>query len=543
MSLSAIFNIIKATRPKTDLGLIEVGHKILQNQLKNYSGREKNNLLNEAIDKACQAARENADLDFITAALFFPIKNKEKNLLKQLRRQTNENIAKYVTAHDFMITALADEIHKPIVNHSYHTALLLTESSVDTDTIVAGMLHQIPHHTAYELKHIKKTFGSNVSDLLEKYYRIQNLTVTVGERYVQHLKEMVLSMSQDLRVITIKMCANIDRMKYLPNLEDEQIKNLAIESRDVLAPIADLLGMWRLRWQLEDLAFRVLEPEEYKKISRRFNVDEKKNREKYIQKTKQIVEKAMKEAGVEGHINGRFKHFYGIYNKMQRKNKRFNEVHDVFALRIIVRSVDECYRVMGIIHNIWKPKTGRIKDYIAIPKPNNYRSLHTTVFGLNGRLTEFQIRTKEMDHEAKFGIASHWKYKNQNTPNPKWIQEILDKQQQFKDDEEFLAHFSSAILNNRIFVFSPKGDVISLELDATPVDFAYAIHTELGDKCQGAIVNELAVPLNHKLKTNDVVEVIVDRQQPGPKAEWLGFVKSKKAKRKIESYLLKNQGA
>jgi GTP pyrophosphokinase len=336
------------------------------------------------------------------------------------------------------------------------------------------------------------------------------------------------------------MCSNIDKLERVQEKEfqSDEIKNLAAESLEILAPIADLLGMWRLRWKLEDYSFKILYPNEYNKISRRFNIDEKKNRDKYIQKTIHIVQKAAEEKNINCTISGRFKHYYSIYQKMKFKKKSFNEILDVFALRVIVDSVDDCYRMLGIIHRLWAPKHRRIKDYIGAPKNNNYRTLHTTVFGVNGKLTEFQIRTKEMDQEAKFGIAAHYSYKNKVSKNPDWIKELLLKQQQYTD-EEFLNNFSSDLLTKRIFVYSPKGDVISLPEESTPIDFAYQIHTELGNKCSGAIVNDLPVALNHKLVTNDIVEIITDRQQIGPSSDWLNFVKTKTAKKQINDYFEK----
>jgi len=335
------------------------------------------------------------------------------------------------------------------------------------------------------------------------------------------------------------MATNIDCMKYELFKSPEEMKNLALESMEILSPIADLLGMWRLRWQMEDYAFRILEPENHNQISIRFNVDERKNRDKYIQKTKTILEKSALKSGISCEINGRFKHFYSIHKKMQTKKKSFNEICDVFALRIIVDSIDECYRVLGIIHNLWEPKQRRFKDYIASPKNNNYQSLHTTVFGLNNRLTEFQIRTKEMNETAQYGIAAHWYYKNPARKVPDWIQELLTKQKESTEDQDFLTKFNSELLANRIYVYTPRGDVISLPENATPIDFAYAIHTEIGHKCTEAIVNDLPVPLNYKLDSNDIIQIITDRTQPGPKTEWLEFIKTPLAKKKIENYFNK----
>jgi len=256
-----------------------------------------------------------------------------------------------------------------------------------------------------------------------------------------------------------------------------------------------------------------------------------------LQKMITIIEKEAKNANIKCQIEGRFKHFYSIYQKMRNKKKGFNEICDVFALRVIVPDIDSCYRMLGIVHQLWRPKKRRMKDYIAAPKSNNYRSLHTTVFGFNGRPTEFQIRTKEMDDIANYGIAAHWFYKNPKTKTPNWMQDLLVQQQQYKNDEEFLDAFSSTLLQDRIYVYTPKGDVIALPSKSTPVDFAYAIHSEIGHKCSAASVNDTPVPLDTILSTNDVVEITLNRDQAGPKAEWLNFVETNNAKKHIQEYL------
>lgn len=315
----------------------------------------------------------------------------------------------------------------------------------------------------------------------------------------------------------------------------EDTKQLAKESLELLSPIADLLGVWSLRWPMEDHAFKILYPEEYEKIYNHFNSEERENREKFIQKMKSIVKKAAKDTGIACEIHGRFKHYYSIYQKMQLKNKFFHEIGDVFALRIIVDSKEDCYRMLGIIHNLWRPKHRRIKDYIASPKNNNYKSLHTTVYGLNGRPTEFQIRTHEMDEEAEYGIAAHYYYKNTKTKVPHWIKDLLAKQASMAD-EEFYKNFSTQVLIDHVYVYTPKGDVLSLPQGSTPIDFAYQIHTQIGHHCVGAIVNDRPFQLDQELSTNDTIEILTDPNQTGPKKEWLNFIKTDVAKKTIETY-------
>jgi len=540
MSIDRIEMLIKESSHPKDWETIEKAHQLLKKELDDFSFLAKKTHYDIAMTHALQAVEESSLPAFIAASLFFGLYPEKKNIYNDIRKELGEETELYVRCYDFVrekFTESKDEIH---FQHSYNTALKMSSIRIDPATICAAMLHEVPRYTKTSFDEMSKNFGHEVAELVQKYQKIDySYKLINNPNYISHLREMVVSMAQDLRVIIIKMCSNIDRMKNMPEHLEEMRKTKATESLEILAPIANILGIWRLRWQLEDHAFKILHPNEYEKIARRFNVDERKNREQYIEKTRSIVLKSAKEAGIVCHLDGRFKHFYSIYQKMLYKNKSFNEISDVFALRIIVNSIDECYRMLGIIHRLWKPKPRRIKDYIASPKDNDYKSLHTTVFGINNRLTEFQIRTQEMDDNAKFGIAAHWRYKNPKEKVPNWILDLLNEQQKSQNDREFFTKFTSELIVNRIYVYTPKGDIISLPANATPVDFAYHIHTALGNKCAGAIVNEIPVPLNHQLSTNDIVEIIVDRQQTGPKAEWLSFVKSRAAKKHIEEYINK----
>jgi len=356
---------------------------------------------------------------------------------------------------------------------------------------------------------------------------------------------MFLAMARDVRVILIKFADRLHNLRTLDALPPEKRLRIARETLEIYAPIAGLLGIWRLKWQLEDLCFKYLYPEEFKKIEYKYEVEKKVEQNQYIKTIKNILEKKLKNEKIDLKIEGRFKHLYSIFQKMQSKDRKFNEIYDVFALRVIVTSVSDCYKILGIIHSLWKPKIKRFKDYISVPKPNGYRSLHTTVFGPEGKATEFQIRTEEMHEEALYGIAAHWHYKTasdkeKNTKNPDWIKEILNIQRETEDTNEFIKKIKFDIFKDYIFVFSPAGDVFELPEKSTPIDFAYIVHTDIGNKTVGALVNDKITTLDHALKNGDLVEIIIEKNRKGPNKDWLKFVKTNRAKNKIRQYAKKS---
>ncbi|MBT4722370.1 bifunctional (p)ppGpp synthetase/guanosine-3',5'-bis(diphosphate) 3'-pyrophosphohydrolase [Candidatus Falkowbacteria bacterium] len=538
MNVDKIIQTINRNHPDSDTTTIGQCYDFLKEYI-SKSESLKNDFLEKAISRAQTFADKNSGARFTAATLLFELPQHDPNYYKKIRRHVNEEIAQLVKSHHVTAQKFPLPEYAELYEHVVSTTTNLSSLHIDTASMCAAMLHELPLESDVTVKEIEKEFGSEIANLIDYFQQIISIQPAHNAKYINNLRQMVIVMARDIRAIIIKMCSNIDRMRsgIVKSKNDQELKEIATESLEILAPIADMLGIWRIRWQLEDYAFKILKPTEYEKIGKRFNVDERKNREKYIQKTKNLLEKKAYEAGVKCSISGRFKHFYSIYKKMKYKNRSFNEILDVFALRIIVEKPSDCYLVLGIIHNLWKPKNRRIKDYIAAPKSNNYQSLHTTVFGLNGKLTEFQIRTNEMDKKAKFGVASHWSYKNKHNKNPEWLQEILVKHKELTSDEEFYSSFSTEFLSNKIFVFTPKGDIIALNKQATPVDFAYHIHSEVGHKCKAALVNEIAVPLDYQLSTNDIVQVITDRNQKGPDQRWLEFVQSNAAKKQITDYV------
>ncbi|MBU1132135.1 HD domain-containing protein [Patescibacteria group bacterium] len=533
MEIKEIIRLVGQRQPKANTEIIGKTYQFFRNELEELPFSDNKSYLSSSLERAFNAANEDASVELICASILFDLVKTGHTRPKILQKELGNDIELLTRVYEFARQKLENEYLLKL-QHSLRSAIIASKINIGPAIICATLLHEIIPYTDTSIDEIRKNFGDEITELVANYNKIHGIQIG-HQQYLTHLREMVIALAKDLRVIIIRICSNIDSLQTSSGTSDK-IKSLARESLEVLGPISDLMGIWSLRWPIEDLSFKILYPEEFEKIELRFNSDERKNREKYIQKTKNILLKLAKSADIQCDIGGRFKHYYSIHQKMKRKGKIFYEIGDIFALRIIVNSVDDCYRILGVIHQQWRPKQKRIKDYIASPKNNNYRSLHTTVYGLNGRPTEFQIRTPEMDEEANFGIAAHWYYKNTKRKKPFWINDLLQRQQQCKDDEEFLKTFSAEILQDRIYVYTPKGDVISLPAGSTPVDFAYRIHSEVGNKCAEAFVNDMPVQLNHELATYDTVRIITDRKQAGPKYEWLNFVKSNAARKHIELF-------
>ncbi len=461
------------------------------------------------------------------------------NKLKNDRPNTDVDLLKL--AYDFALKAHKNQKRKtgePYIQHCLHTAFLLTQIKADLSSIIAGILHDVPEDTEYDLEDIEKNFGKEIAGLVEGITKLSKIKYRGVERYRESLRKMFLAMAQDLRVIMIKFCDRLHNLRTLEGLPKEKRLRIARETMEIYAPIAGLLGIWRLKWQMEDICFKYLYPKEFKKLEYKYEVEKKLERNQYTQKIKNILGQKLKKEGISYTIENRFKHLYSIYKKMQKKDRKFDEIYDVFALRVIVPSISNCYKTLGIIHTLWKPKSDRIKDYIAVPKPNGYRSLHTTVFGPDNKATEFQIRTKEMHEESLYGVAAHWQYKTVDNPKtnkqqPTWVKEILNIQREAENTNEFIDKIKLDVFRNRIFVFSPRGDVFDLPEASTPIDFAYIVHTEIGNKTTGALVNNKMAALDQELKNGDQVEIITDKNRKGPNRDWLKFVKTNRAKEKI----------
>ncbi|MCR4402216.1 MAG: bifunctional (p)ppGpp synthetase/guanosine-3',5'-bis(diphosphate) 3'-pyrophosphohydrolase [Firmicutes bacterium] len=427
--------------------------------------------------------------------------------------------------------------------HPLGVAAILAELEMDVTTISAGLLHDVIEDTPVTLDQIKAEFGREVSVLVDGVTKLGRLPfMSREEQQAENLRKMFLAMAQDIRVVLIKLADRLHNMRTLGHLPWERQARIARETLEIYAPLAHRLGMWRVKWELEDLALRYLEPGEYYKLVEKV-ARKRKEREGLIEQASAVLRRALDEAHVPCELQGRAKHFYSIYEKMKLKGKAFEEIYDLIAIRVIVNSVRDCYAVLGIVHSLWKPMPGRFKDYIAMPKSNMYQSLHTTVIGPAGEPLEIQIRTWEMHRTAEYGIAAHWRYKegtrtvSEFEEKLSWLRQLLEWQRDMKDVHDFMETLKIDLFKDEVFVFTPKGDVKNLPAGSTPVDFAYTVHTDIGHRCTGARVNGRMVPLDHQLCNGDIVEIITSKGPGAPSRDWLAFVKTSKARNKIRQWV------
>ena len=425
--------------------------------------------------------------------------------------------------------------------HPYNVALILADMNMDTPTIIAGLLHDTIEDTDVTYEDVQKEFGTEIADLVDGVTKLKKLNYkTKQEKQAENIRKMVLAMARDIRVIIVKLADRLHNMRTLEYMTDEKKKEKALETIQIYAPIADRLGMSKVKWELEDLSLRYLDPENYYKLVDMVN-KRRNEREDLINSIIEKLNENLKKIGIKADIHGRPKNFYSIYKKMEFKGRTFEEIYDLSAVRVLVDDVKDCYGVLGVVHTLWKPIPGRFKDYIAMPKPNKYQSLHTTVIDNNGETFEVQIRTYDMHRTAEYGIAAHWKYKsgaNKTTSfdeNLTWLRQLLEWQKDLKDPDDFMETLKIDFFADEVFVFTPRGDVINLPEDSTPIDFAYRIHSDVGNSCTGAKVNGRIVPLNYKLKNGNIIDIITNPNS-GPSLDWLNIVKSPQAKKKISQY-------
>jgi guanosine-3',5'-bis(diphosphate) 3'-pyrophosphohydrolase len=431
----------------------------------------------------------------------------------------------------------------PYIAHPVAVAKILAELKMDADTIVAALLHDVVEDTDVSLQEVEREFGSDVALLVDGVTKLSRLEVrSREEEQVENLRKMFLAMARDIRVILIKLADRLHNMRTLKHLDAERVRRIALETREIYAPLANRLGIFRIKWELEDLAFQFLEPEAFQDVREKV-AKRRREREQAVEHAIQLLRDRLSAMGIEAEVSGRAKHLYSIYQKMVNQGKDFSQIYDLMAMRVLVESVRECYAALGLVHEIWKPVPGRFKDYIAMPKSNLYQSLHTTVIGPGGEPLEVQIRTFEMHHVAEYGIAAHWRYKEGGRPDRdfeqklSWLRQLMEWQRDMRDASEFLETLKVDLFADEVFVFTPKGDVLELPAGATPVDFAYRIHTDVGHHCVGARVNGRMVPLDTRLENGDIVEVMVNRSSPGPSADWLGFVRTSQARTRIRQWL------
>ncbi len=487
--------------------------------------------------------------------------------MKSLKAQIIDNLEDIISdkEKDLLEKAFlfAEESHKgqlrktgePFINHPLRVALILSQMKLGVDAIIAGLLHDVVEDTEFSLQTIKSEFNEEVAFLVQsltkiskiKYIKDQEKKETDSEK--ENFRNMILAMAKDLRVILIKLADRLDNMKSFWVFDLEKQKRKASESLEIFAPLAYRLGLTDIGAQLEDLAFPYVYPEKYK-LTRKIVGRKREELENYLKTIVPLVEEQLKKNNLLPlKIKYRAKHLYSIWRKLQKEDMDIKRVHDLVAMRIIMPKTEDCYAALGIIHQMWKPVPQRFKDYIALPKPNGYQSLHTTVFAENGRMVEIQIRTKEMDEEAEWGIAAHWVYgaiketkgykKKKTFIPPKnfyWIKQLQEWQKRFYNSQQFLESLKVDFFKDRIFVLTPKGDIIDLPEGATPIDFAYQVHTEIGNQAAGAKANGKLVPLNYNLKSGEVVEILTQKGKL-PSSSWLEFVKMSETKKRIEEIL------
>jgi GTP pyrophosphokinase len=451
----------------------------------------------------------------------------------------------------------ADEAHKgqkratgePYIVHPLATALTLAEMRLPVPIVIAGLLHDIPEDTPKTLDDIQAKFGEDVANMVSGITKLGKIKYRGMERYIENLRKMFLAMAADVRVVFIKFADRLHNLETLAAIPPKKQYRIALESLEIYAPIANRLGMGEMKGRLEDGAFRYVYPKEYqwvKDLAR----STREGKQEYLDRIMRMSQELLTDAGLpQVEVHGRSKHLYSLYRKLLKNERNIARIYDIIAVRVIVPTVADCYAALGIIHSKWTPLKGRIKDYIAQPKPNNYRSLHTTVFCEEGEIVEFQIRTPEMHAENEYGIASHWSYDEHakkygnavdtQSPPPKWVYDLSQIQQELADKKtvmESLEDLKIDVFQDRIFVFTPKGDVIDLPEESTVVDFAYAIHTDIGNTCTSSKVNEEVAPLERILKNGDMVEILIDKSRKGPNPDWLKFVKTHHARSKIRQF-------
>ena len=486
---------------------------------------------------------------------------------EQLYLELIEKIKTYHPSSDFSMVEkaykLAVDAHKdqkrksgePYIIHPLKVAYILAELELDMESIVAGILHDVIEDTEYSYEDISNMFSEEIAALVDGVTKLGKLSYTTKEEVqAENYRKMFLAMAKDIRVILIKLADRLHNMRTLNYMKPEKQKEKAQETLDIYAPLAHRLGISKIRSEMEDLCFKYLDPDAFFDLATKIE-RKKEERDEFVQDIVKELQQKMDEAGIKGKVYGRTKHFFSIYKKMVNQNKTMDQIYDLFAIRALLDNVKDCYAVLGIVHTMYTPMPGRFKDYIAMPKPNMYQSLHNSLIGPHGQVFEVQIRTWEMHRTSEYGIAAHWKYKegkanekgNKATRRDEeklaWLRQIMEWQQDMADNKEYLDTLKQDfnIFSTQVYAFTPQGDVIQLTKDSTPIDFAYMIHTAVGNKMVGARVNNKIVPIDHRIQNGDIVEIITSQNSKGPNRDWLNLVKSAQARTKIKQWFKKEE--
>ena len=471
------------------------------------------------------------------------LKERVETLIERVSRQNpNANVEMIRRAFDMANKAHEGQMRKsgdPFIVHPVSVAEIIFDMGLDDESITAGILHDCIEDTELDYDAIQAGFGKSVADLVDGVTRLGKIQYSKEQEQMEDLRKMFLAMAKDIRVILIKLADRLHNMRTISHMPEKKQREKALETMEIYAPIAHRLGMQKIKWELEDLSLQVLDPVGYAEIMEGLK-RQSARLDEFLEHIQQNISDKLKEAGIDAKISGRIKHIYSIYRKMYSQNKTIDEIYDICAVRVIVKTVADCYNVLGYMHDLYKPIPGRFKDYISTPKPNGYRSLHTTVIGRDGIPFEIQIRTQEMHEMAEYGVAAHWKYKEglKKTGDEKsfaWIRQLLEAQQD-TEAEDFIKTIKVDLFSDEVFVFTPKGDVINMPAGATPIDMAYAIHSAVGNRMTGCKINGRIAPIDAKLKNGDIVEVLTSKETHGPSRGWLKIVRTSEARNKIKQW-------
>jgi guanosine-3',5'-bis(diphosphate) 3'-pyrophosphohydrolase len=467
------------------------------------------------------------------------------------RHRPSINVGLIERAHE-----VAEQAHEgqqrasgePYISHPVEVAHYLATLQMDAETLAAGLLHDVPEDTEMTIPDIEKRFGREVGRLVDGVTKLSKFgsARSMEEQQAENIRKMFMAMAEDVRVVIIKLADRLHNMRTLSFLPAEKQARIARQTMEIYAPLAHRLGMWQIKWELEDLSFKYIEPDKYRQLVEML-ADRRKVRESFINKSIGILRKELAKVGIQAEISGRPKHLYSIYKKMERKGAEFSEIYDLHAVRVLVEDVKDCYAALGVVHSMWRPIPGQFDDYIAMPKANMYQSLHTAVIGPDAKPLEVQIRTRQMHEVSEAGIAAHWRYKEGSRGDRRydeklaWVRQLIDWQREVADATEFVEGLKLEVFQDQVFVFTPKGDVKDLPAGATPLDFAYRIHTDVGHRTIGAKANNRLVPLDYKLHNGDIVEIITTKAAHGPSRDWMNIVQTNQAREKIRQWFKRQQ--